>query len=59
MARKAEFDTMLVWLTAPIGDHFDTSPDEIGWGHVGTLDRYASLLRQVTDMAFKEGEHTE
>jgi hypothetical protein len=27
------------------------------WGHVGTLKHYAGLLRQITDSAFKEGEH--
>ena len=40
-------------------DHFDTNPDEINWGHVGTLNHYASLLRQITDSAFREGEHAE
>ena len=31
--------------------------DEINWGDVGTLNHYASLLRQITESAFKEGEH--
>jgi hypothetical protein len=38
-------------------DHFNTHPDEINWDHVGTLNHYASLLRQITDGTFKEGEH--
>ena len=59
MARKAEIDVMLARLTALSADHFETSPEEINWGHVGTLGYYASLLRQITDMAFKEGEHAE
>lgn len=59
MARKAEIDAMLVRLTALSADHFDTSPEEINWGHVGNLGRYASLLKQITDMAFNEGEHAE
>jgi hypothetical protein len=59
IARKAEIDTMLARLAALSADHFDTSPDEINWGHVGTLGHYASLLRQITDMAFQEGEHAE
>ena len=33
------------------------SPDEVTWGHVGTLGYYAELLKRVTDSAFKEGEH--
>ena len=39
------------------GDHFETHPDGINWGDVGNLNHYASLLRQITDIAFKEGEH--
>jgi GMP synthase PP-ATPase subunit len=48
---------MLDRLKTLSADHFETSPDEITWGHVGTLNHYASLLRQITDAAFKEGEH--
>jgi hypothetical protein len=59
MARKAEIEAMLARLTALSADHFETSPEEINWGHVGTLGHYASLLRRITDMAFKEGEHAE
>ena len=54
---KFQIDTMLDRLKALSADHFETSPDEINWGHVGTLNHYASLLRQITDSAFKEGEH--
>lgn len=59
MARRAEIDAMLARLTALSADHFETSPDEIDWGHVGTLGQYASLLRQITDMACNEGDHAE
>jgi hypothetical protein len=59
MARKAEIDAMLARLTALSAEHFDPSPDLIDWGHVGTLGHCASLLKQITDMAFKEGEHAE
>jgi len=40
-------------------DHFDTHPDDIHWGHVGTLEHYAELLKRITDSAFKEGEHAD
>ena len=30
---------------------------QITWGHVGTLEHYADLLKRITDMAFNEGEH--
>ena len=57
IATKFQIDAMLARLTALSADHFRTSPDEINWGHVGTLNHYASLLRQITDSAFKEDEH--
>jgi hypothetical protein len=57
MATKAQIDAMLERLKALSDDHFEAHPDEINWGHVGTLNHYASLLRQITDAAFKEGEH--
>lgn len=59
IARKAEIDAMLDRIKALSDDHFDTSPDEIHWGHVGTLAHYAELLKRITDAAFKEGEHAE
>lgn len=57
MARKAEIDAMLERLKSLSSDHFDTSPEDINWGHAGTLAHYAELLKRVTDSAFKEGEH--
>jgi hypothetical protein len=55
--KKAEFDAMLSRLQALSDEHFNYSPDEISWDHVGTLGYYAELLKRVTDSAFKEGEH--
>ena len=57
LGKKAEIDAMLARLAALSDDHFNTSPDAVNWGHVGTLEHYASLLRQITDSAFGEGEH--
>ena len=59
IAAKTEIDAMLERLTALSADHFETSPDEINWGHVGTLNHYGAKLREITDMAFSEGEHAE
>ena len=56
---KVQIDAMLELLKTLSDDHFETYPDEINWGHVGTLNHYASLLRQITDSAFKVGEHAE
>ena len=54
---KFQIDAMLARLQALSDDHFETHPDEISWGDAGTLNHSASLLRQITDAAFKEGEH--
>jgi hypothetical protein len=59
VCRKAEIDEMLARLQALSDDHFNYSPDDIDWGHVGTLGYYAELLKRVTDSAFNEGEHAE
>ena len=57
LAKKAEIDNALERLQALSNDHFDTLPDDINWGHVGTLASYADALKQITDQAFGEGEH--
>ena len=59
IAKKTEIDTMLARLKALSDDHFNVGPDEVDWGHVGTLAHYAELLKRITDSAFKEGEHAE
>ena len=59
VSKKAEIDAMLTRLQALSDDHFNYSPDEITWDHVGTLGYYAELLKRITDSAFKEGEHAE
>ena len=59
VSKKAEIDAMLTRLQALSDDHFNYSPDDIDWGHVGTLGYYAELLKRVTDSAFNEGECAE
>ena len=59
LAAKIEIDAMLERLATLSAEHFETSPDEINWGHVGTLNHYRAKLREITDMAFREGEHAE
>lgn len=59
IARKVEIDAMLARLAALSDEHFDVNPDEVHWGHVGTLAHYAELLKRITDSAFREGEHAE
>ena len=57
LGKKAEIDTMLARLAALSDDHFNASPDAVNWGHVGTLEHYRARLREISDMAFHEGEH--
>ena len=57
MGRKAEIDGMIARLQALSDDHFKTHPDEISWADVGTLEHYASRLKDITDAAFGEGEY--
>lgn len=59
IAKKTEIDTILARLKALSDEHFNVGPDEVDWGHVGTLTHYAELLKRITDSAFKEGEHAE
>ena len=59
IAKKTEIDTMLARIRELSDEHFNWSPDQINWGHVGTLDHYAELLKRITDSAFKEGEHAQ
>jgi hypothetical protein len=55
IAKKGEIDTMLARLQALSDDHFNAAPEQITWGHVGDLGRYAELLEHITDSAFGEG----
>ena len=57
--KKAEIDAMLTPLQGLSDEHFNYSPDEITWCHVGTLQHYTELLKRITGMAFNEGEHAE
>ncbi len=59
IAKKAEIDTMLARLQTLSDEHFNWSPEEINWSHVGTLGHYAELLKRISDSAFKEGEFAE
>ena len=59
VARKCEIDAMLERLSALSDDHFNSAPDDVDWGHVDTLARYVTMLKEITDAAFNEGEHAE
>jgi hypothetical protein len=48
---------MLQRLQALSDEHFNTHPDDIDWGDVGTLSHYGDRLREICDSAFHEGEY--
>ena len=59
IAKKAEIDGMLARLRTLSDEHFNVCPDDVTWGHVGSLGDWAEQLRRITDAAFYEGEHAE
>ncbi len=54
VSRKAEIDEMLVRLQPLSDDHFNVGPDEVNWGHVGSLGHIAERLRELCAFAFGE-----
>jgi hypothetical protein len=57
VSAKSEIDAMLARLQALSDEHFNADPDSVHWGDVETLNHYRATLREITDMAFNEGEH--
>ena len=57
IAAKAEIDTMLARLQALSDDHFGADPEANNWADGDTIQNRATLLREITDMACKEGEY--
>ena len=47
MAKIVEIDGLLAKIEEMRDDHFGASPDSVNWGHVGTLELYANILRQI------------
>lgn len=47
IGRKAEFDALLEKLAALSDDHFGVPPDDVHWGHVGTVADVVLILRQA------------
>ncbi len=56
LTKKAEFDALLADLQRMSDDHFGADPEAVLWGHVGTLERWNSRLREVADSYFTRGE---
>lgn len=58
IAKKVEIDAMLARLQAFSDDHFGADPERVSCANVGSLEHQANLLKQISDFAFGEGEHT-
>ncbi|PRX29946.1 hypothetical protein SAMN05216257_10935 [Meinhardsimonia xiamenensis] len=54
IGKKAEIDEMLARLQALSDEHFNVGPDEVNWGHVGSLGHIAERLRELCAFAFGE-----
>ena len=59
IVQKAKFEAAVLRLHKHARIDFDTRDGEINWGHVGDLEHYNQLLKQITDSCFHEGEHAE
>jgi hypothetical protein len=49
--RKAKIDALLSSLSALSDDHFGVMPDEVHWGHVGSLEECRALLERALGLA--------
>ena len=49
-----KIDAMPARLKTLSDAHFDTHPDEITCGEIGTLNHYASLLREIAELETKD-----
>jgi hypothetical protein len=47
IGRKTEIDALLSRIQGASADHFNASPDEVHWGHAGTLGLVAEKLREI------------
>ena len=49
IARKAEVDALLTRIQDASANHFNANPDEVHWGHAGSLGHVAEKLREITE----------
>lgn len=55
IAAKAEIDRILADLASLSAEHFQATPDEITWGHVGTANHIRERLQEVASFATGQG----
>ena len=49
ISAKARIDAALAKLAERSGEHFGAHPDEIHWGHVGSLNHCLELLQRAVE----------
>lgn len=49
VARKTAIDALLDRLHAYSQDHFGVGPEDVNWGHVGSLAEAEALLERTAD----------
>jgi len=59
MGTIAEINERLAELKEFFDDHMGYSPDDVGWNHAGSAERFLKGLRELTDMAYKRREYAE
>ncbi|MBF0165096.1 MAG: hypothetical protein HQM01_11445 [Magnetococcales bacterium] len=57
IARKQRIDMLLARLQELSDDHFNVDPEEVHWGHEGSLAHIEEQLQEIADFAFQEGEY--
>lgn len=55
LAAKTEVDRLLAELAILSADHFHASPDEITWGHVGSVNHIRERLQEIANFATGKG----
>ncbi len=55
IAAKTEIDRILADLATLSADHFNATPDEITWGHVGTATHIRERLQEIASFATGQG----
>lgn len=49
VTHKLRFDELLARLRHLSENHFGFAPEEINWGHVGSVESYVQQLQRVVD----------
>ena len=57
LAKKAEFDALLVELQQASADHFGADPEAVLWGEAAWLADATAKLKNIADQQFRRGEY--